>query len=235
MKPHAHTASLSFSVGAPWEIWRTRSQVSSGYVVDVYVKSGSDDQYQALLVVVPEFDIAASILYAGPDAGKAIDTASEVVLQAFLPALDKTAQSQTAQRFSGRYVSSDKKNSSLVLTTDAQPGLLVKQWLSNGVDVQAAAQAYADSTQGGRIQSMRLYPMISSPNRVSFRAVFETVPVGFDPAVPQILKAEAGQWAQVDQLMYGGISVDDFVFQLDGKGVATSVQPRVLRDTLKRA
>lgn len=235
MKPHAHTASPSYSVGAPWEILRTRSQVSSGYTIDLYTKSGSDDQYQALLILIPDFNVVVSLLCTGPEAGPAITMAAEVALQAFLPALDKISQSQASHRFSGRYVSPDRKNSSLLIATDANgPGLLVKEWLSNGVNVQEAAQAYADQTAGGTIKSMRLYPLISSSSQIAFRAVFETIPLGYDPTVVRILKVGADQWAQIDELMYGEISADDFIFQLDSRGIATSVRPRILRDTLER-
>ncbi|KAK8913226.1 Beta-lactamase-like protein sdnR [Metarhizium anisopliae] len=245
MKPHAHTASPFFSVGAPWEIWRTRSQISSGYTIDLYTKSGSDDQYQALLILVPDYNIVASFLCAGPNAGPAINMAAEVALQSILPVLDRVSQSQAFHRFGGRYVSSDAKNSSLLLTTDHQgPGLLVKEWLSNGVNVQEAAQAYSDGTGGGTIKSIRLYPFIMntedasstgpSGTQASFRAILETEPVNYDSGVLRILNADAGQWGRIDQLMYGEIAVDDFIFQLDGHGIATAVQPRVMRDTLKR-
>ncbi|KID84587.1 Beta-lactamase/transpeptidase-like protein [Metarhizium guizhouense ARSEF 977] len=245
MKPHAHTASPFFSVGAPWEIWRTRSRISSGYTIDLYTKSGSDDQYQALLILVPEYNIVASFLCAGPNAGPAINMAAEVALQSILPVLDRVSQSQAFHRFGGRYVSSDAKNSSLLLTTDDQgPGLLVKEWLSNGVNVQEAAQAYSDGTGGGTIKSIRLYPFItntkdasstgSSGSQASFRAILETEPVNYGPRVLRILNADAGQWGRIDQLMYGEIAVDDFTFQMDGHGIATAVQPRVMRDTLKR-
>ncbi|KFG84826.1 putative penicillin-binding protein [Metarhizium anisopliae] len=245
MKPHAHTASPFFSVGAPWEIWRTRSQISSGYTIDLYTKSGSDDQYQALLILVPDYNIVASFLCAGPNAGPAINMAAEVALQSILPVLDRVSQSQAFHRFGGRYVSSDAKSSSLLLTTDHQgPGLLVKEWLSNGVNVQEAAQAYSDGTGGGTIKSIRLYPFItntedasstgSNGSQASFRAILETEPVNYDSGVLRILNTDAGQWGRIDQLMYGEIAVDDFIFQLDGHGIATAVQPRVMRDTLKR-
>jgi hypothetical protein len=236
MKPKAHTASVSFSVGAPWEIWRTRSSISTGYVVDFYTKSGSDDQYQALLILVPDFNIVVSLLCAGPDAGPAITMAAEVILQTLLPVVDGVAKNQTNHRFGGRYVSPDEHNSSLVLTTDDGPGLLVKEWLSNGVDIKDAAQAYSNATRGGDIRSVRLFPATPTArndSQVSFRAVFETVPAGYDATLTRVF-GNAKQWSQVDQLMYGEIAVDDFTFALDGRGVATAVSPRVLRDTLTK-
>ncbi|RKU44012.1 hypothetical protein DL546_007308, partial [Coniochaeta pulveracea] len=40
MKPTSHTASLSLSIGSPWEIHRTRSNITDGRVIDLYTKSG---------------------------------------------------------------------------------------------------------------------------------------------------------------------------------------------------
>lgn len=244
MKPHAHTASLSFSVGAPWEIWRTRSNITGGYVVDLYTKSGSDDLYQAHLVTVPAFNIVLSFLSAGPEAGPTIQMAIEETLQAILPVLNNISRRQAKFRYAGRYKGSGSgDNSSLVLSVDDDGvGLLVQKWLSRGVDVLAAAQQYASQTGSGTIRSVRLYPISSrttsvdsrNATRESFRAAYEKVPDGFDPSVPRILKTDAGQWSSMDELMYGEIGTDDFVFALDNNGVAVSVEPRVMRTSYKR-
>ncbi len=42
-------------------------------------------------------------------------------------------------------------------------------------------------------------------------------------------------WGGVDGSMCGTIAVDDFVFTIGCDGMATSVEPRVLRSTLNRA
>ncbi|OAQ77943.1 penicillin-binding protein [Purpureocillium lilacinum] len=237
MKPHSHTASPSASVGAPWEMARTRSRVTSGYAVDLYTKSGSDGQYNALLVLVPEFQVVVSLLAAGPDSGPVVTAAAETVLQALLPALDGVSQSQACDKFCGRYATADAAvNSSLVLAVDYEgPGLLVTQWISNGVDVRQVAQAYADATKGGVIESIRLYPTgLYAPGKAAFRAVLQTVPSDFNSSIPRILDPRASQWSAMDQLMYGEVAVDDFVFRLDGHGRAVAVEPRVLRQTLQR-
>ncbi|GJN80043.1 hypothetical protein PLIIFM63780_003567 [Purpureocillium lilacinum] len=237
MKPHSHTASPSASVGAPWEMARTRSRVTSGYAVDLYTKSGSDGQYNVLLVLIPEFQVVVSLLAAGPDSGPVVTAAAETVLQALLPALDGVSQSQACDKFCGRYATADAAvNSSLVLAVDYEgPGLLVTQWISNGVDVRQVAQAYADATKGGVIESIRLYPTgLYAPGKAAFRAVLQTVPSDFNSSIPRILDPRASQWSAMDQLMYGEVAVDDFVFRLDGHGRAVAVEPRVLRQTLQR-
>lgn len=41
MKPLAHTSELTLSVGAPWEILRIKSNISTGHSIDLYTKGGS--------------------------------------------------------------------------------------------------------------------------------------------------------------------------------------------------
>ncbi|PNY27564.1 Uncharacterized protein TCAP_02521 [Tolypocladium capitatum] len=239
MTPHSHTAWPSASVGAPWEITRTRSRVTGGYAVDLYTKSGSDGQYNSLLVLVPDFQVVVSLLAAGPDSGPVAEAAAEVALQALLPALDAVGQGQACDVFCGTYAPADAAvNSSLVLAVDGEgPGLLVTRWISNGADVRHAAQAYADATRGGDIESIRLYPtgLLHSPGgEVAFRAILQTLPPGYDASIPRIMDPGANQWSAVDQLAYGEVAVDDFVFRLDGQGRAVAVEPRVLRQTFHR-
>lgn len=243
MKPRAHTASLSASVGAPWDIVRTRSRVTSGYVVDLYTKSGSVDQYQSLLILVSDLQVVFSILAAGPDARQTVNMATETAVQTFLPALDEANRSQACHRFCGTYAPAGATaNASLALETDDEgSGLLVRRWTSDGVDVLRAAQEYSDATTGGRIRSIRLYPTnLYSPGSsdsaelggsvANFRAVFEKLPTGYNASTPRILDPNANQWGAVDELMYGGVGVDDWVFYLDSQGSAIAVEPRVLRE-----
>lgn len=238
MKPLAHTASLSFSVGAPWEIIRTRSQVSGGYVVDLYTKTGSLNQYHSVLVLVPEFQVAFAVLTAGPESGQALHIATETALQAFLPVIDKVSRSQAGHMFGGEY--SDGAGSFIVLSTDDKgPGLVVEQWVSKGSDMMRTLQAYSDTTKSGRITSVRLYPAIGSTNftgssTTAFRAVFRTIPVGYDASVPRIFDPNAEQWIAADTPEYGRVGVDDFLFHLDSRRNVVAVEPRAVRQTLRK-
>ncbi|POR36318.1 Uncharacterized protein TPAR_03483 [Tolypocladium paradoxum] len=238
MRPQAHTASLSAAVGAPWEIARTRSRVAGGYVVDLYTKSGGYGQYEALLVLVPALDAVFTMLAAGPDAGDVVGSVTEMALQAFLPVLDDVGQGQARERFCGTYAAT---NSSLVLAVDdAGPGLLVRQWTSNGADMLRALRAQSRALGGADIKSMRLYPTglcapgCRGPGEVAFRAVTEQLPRGYDASLPRVLDPKAGQRAMADGMVYGGVALGDFVFRVDGQGRAVGVEPRVLRQALQR-
>lgn len=241
MKPSTHTASLRFSVGAPWEIYRTQSGITTGRVIDLYTKSGSVGQYNSLIALIPDYGVVLTVLTAGPDNG-AIETVPDVVLQAVLPVLEEMSKTDECLRLCGTFEEtsqSSSKSSVIIIARDQEPGLVITKWTSNGVDVLAAASDYALSTGSGAVIAVRLYSTnLSSPSDVegnltvaSYRAVFETEDAS---TRPMIFNARYGTWASVDQLMYGGVAVDDFNFLLDGDGIATAVEPHVLRATYSK-
>ncbi|KAK5996694.1 Beta-lactamase-like protein sdnR [Cladobotryum mycophilum] len=237
MKPNSLTSSTSLAVGAPWEIVRTRTDIRAGTLVDLYTKSGSIGAYESLIILVPDYQVTFAIIAGGPDASLAETIAGETAVQALLPALERASRAEACQKFCGEYRPSlsSSLNSSLVLAVDDRPGLLVKQWISRGSDLVLLAQAYANATRGGHIQSVRLYPAgIKAQNQAAYRAVFQTVPYDSDPSTHFVFDPAAEIWATPDNLVYGAIAVDDFVFRLDDQGAATAVEPRVLREVLER-
>lgn len=54
LKPASSTASLDFSVGGPWEMYRTSGLTVDGRVIDLYTKSGDLAQYTSVLGLVPD-------------------------------------------------------------------------------------------------------------------------------------------------------------------------------------
>jgi hypothetical protein len=72
MKPRGHTSTLTYSVGAPWEISCMTIPVTAGSnrtrVTDLYAKGGGNPPYGAVLALSPEHGIGFSILVAGETA-----------------------------------------------------------------------------------------------------------------------------------------------------------------------
>lgn len=241
MKPQAHTASWSLSVGAPWEILRTRTGTTSGRPVDLYTKYGSIGLYSSMLILIPDFNIAVSILAAGSDASLAVTMATETTVQQLLPVLENVAREQANRNLGGDYAPTDAAtNSSLTIGVDDNlPGLVLKQWISHGADVMIALSIFAQGL-GRQIKGVKLHPMDLSTKdstcgkKQSYRAIIETVPQHYDATVPRVNDPNAIEWTMLDAFRYGGISIDDFVFHIDANGVASSVEPRVLRETFKR-
>ncbi|KAI3336136.1 putative penicillin-binding protein [Ustulina deusta] len=245
MKPTSHTSSPFFSVGSPWEIWRTRSQITSGRVVDLYTKSGSVGQYNSQLMLLPDYGVALSILVAGSSSGPVVTAATEMVLQSLIPVLENITISEACKSLCGTYETSRPDvNSSITIAADAA-GLYLDQWINQDVDIIAVAQAYAAQTGSPPINSARLQATnlrdlalethtARGNRRVAYRAIFDTTSEDLN-GPPRILDPSSHEWSSIDSIMYGEISVDDFVVHLDADGTAMMIEPRVVRDTLWRA
>lgn len=236
MKPGSLTSSTTFFVGAPWEIVRTRSGINTGSLVDLYTKSGSVGAYNSLLILIPDYQVTLAILAAGPDAPTALNIVTETAIQTLVPALDKTAKAESCSKLCGEYAPAGaSRDSSLVISTDDGPGLLLKEWTHQGHDLIAAGQAYSNATRGGEIKSLRLFPTgLRSGNQAAYRAIVGATPYQYDPSVDFVFDQQANIWGTPDQLMYGGVAIDDFVFHLDSMGVSAAVEPRVLREVYQR-
>ncbi|KAI1131191.1 putative penicillin-binding protein [Nemania abortiva] len=240
MKPTSHTSSLFESVGSPWEIWRTKSQITSGRVVDLYTKSGSVGQYNAMLILLPDYGVSLSILVAG--SGPAINIATEIVLQSLIPVLENVTISEACDKLCGTYETSlPNTNSSITIAADAI-GLHVDRWINRGVDIKAFVNAYAVGTGSQPVQAVRIQATnlqdsgdtAQGGRRVAYRISFDMSSEDSD-GPPRILDPNAGQWGVTDSPLYGGIGVDDFVVHFDANGTAVMIEPRVVRDTLHRS
>ncbi|EON62896.1 hypothetical protein W97_02121 [Coniosporium apollinis CBS 100218] len=226
LKPLAHTSALTLSIGAPWEIWRTKGNTT----IELYTKAGGIGLYSSLLILIPDFDIAIAIMTAGPN-GSVVNSVAEIVMQIFIPVLKQAARDEAAANFAGHYVSNSGTDSSVVLGVRNGPGLVIEKWLSNGSDLLATAQAYSQATNSGIIGSVRLYPTTlvqesGAGKRVAYRAIFDTVKEA--ETADRVFEESLNAWAKVDQTMYGRVGVDEFVFDLDASGVAICVEPQFL-------
>ncbi|KAJ5176200.1 uncharacterized protein N7482_002077 [Penicillium canariense] len=227
MKPAAHTSSLDYAVGAPWEI------VSFGDEppLDIYSKSGDIGAYSSIIALSPDYDVGFTILAAGTDGHAKIALASDLISAALLPALKASAKNQAAQRFAGNYAATDGTNSSISITTDAGPGLLVTSWVNNGTDLIQSLMTLQHISDPS-IFSIRLYPTgLESPGRISFRALMPPIlsTAGHGPFTSSCIT-----WVTLDAQIYGNIGIDEFFFSLDQSGNAASISPRVLRITLPK-
>lgn len=234
LKPLAHTSALTFSVGAPWEIYRTMSNITTGRTIDVYTKSGGLGSYTSLLILIPDYGISIAILTAGPD-GIVVNYVAEIIVQALIPALEKSAKDEAAKILTGLYTSESGGNSSISLTVDDGPGLVVESWTSNGSNLLQTAEEYLQATGGGHIRSMRLYPTSlkdsqSCQTRAAYRAVFD---ISTEPgSAPRVFDQSVNAWENIDEVSYGNISIDDFIFEFDSSGAVKHIEPRVLRSEL---
>jgi hypothetical protein len=236
MKPMAHTSGQTLSVGAPWEIWRTRSNITTGHAVDLYSKGGSIGLYNSLVVLIPDYQVAVSILIAGPE-GSVIQAIAETVVQRFIPVLHQSTREEATKNLVGSYVANDNLNSSMMLKVD-DLGLTVEKWISNGSDLLDLIETYSQITNGGHVRSVRLYPtdlvdQLGEEIRVGYRILFD-VATGEKPGT-RVFDQSLNSWSQIDQITYGKTGVDDIVLEFDVDRNAVSIMARVLGVKLFKA
>jgi hypothetical protein len=225
LNPAFHTSSLGYGVGAPWEILSFGTERP----IDLYTKSGDIGAYSSVLALSPDHGVGFVILGAGANTHSSLALASDLVSATLLPALEESAKTQAAKRFTGSYAL-DNVNSTITISTDDGPGLVVTNWINNCSSMATAFISMSGMKSPSQL-SIRLYPTgLESPGRISFRAIMPPpLPSGIGPFTSSCIT-----WFTVDSHVYGNVGVDEFVFDLDQDGNAVSVTPRVLRTTLKK-
>ncbi|KAI2719448.1 hypothetical protein CBS147333_3333 [Penicillium roqueforti] len=228
LRPMAHTSSLQLSVGAPWEIYTFLTPRR----VDLYTKAGDIGLYSSSIGLSPDHNAGFTVLVAGANSHAMTAQIGEMVADIMLPALDEVARNQAFERFGGTYaLTSDSSNSSITITADDGPGLVVSAWISNSVDMIESLMTLQGVTDRSAI-GIRLQPSgLETPGRISFLAVIYALPISED-AGPFI--GSCFSWILLESMVYGNVGLPEFEFTLDHDGDATSLSPRALRVTLPR-
>ena len=241
MKPITHTASLSYSVGAPWEIARY-VHPSTGKVTDLYTKLGDSGDYGGCLVLIPDYNAGFSILGGSNSTlrSSVINLVLDYVTEIILPALEAQAAAEAARNIVGTYVSTDSNlNSSVTVavSVNGTSGLSVSRWISNGTDVLA-------STLFNGTKLLQLLPSIphqsDGPGKVAFQASANlqtdgsTLPSNLGIGLFTGQYATNIDWFTADLTRYGGFGLNLFVFDVGDSGNATAVSPAVTRAKLTR-
>ncbi|KAF2187570.1 beta-lactamase/transpeptidase-like protein [Zopfia rhizophila CBS 207.26] len=163
MKPRSHTASLTMSVGAPWEIYRLTIPVSPNSnrtrVSDLYTKLGGQVAYSAIFALSPDHGICYSILIAGETAATTDRTyLRDLVGSTFIPAAEFAAFENALTNYPGTFADPNNEASNLTIAVDeGKPGLALPSLFVDGVDwrsniTQPGLQKPSD------LFSSRLYP-----------------------------------------------------------------------------
>ncbi|KAI9759200.1 MAG: hypothetical protein M4579_002487 [Chaenotheca gracillima] len=249
MKPISHTASLTYSIGAPWEILRYVDP-STGKVTDLYTKLGDSGYYGGTVVLIPEYGAGFTGLeaYTGASRGPAANIFFDYIITAILPALEAQAAAEAARNYVGTYTATDSKlNSSVTVAFNestapgASSGLSVTSWISNGTDLLATA--LFDGVKPRLLATIPNESADQGARKVAFQvSVNPQLNSYFAPGAVQLgaIGPFSGDyntnfdWLTADQQHYAGIGVNLFVFEVDEKGNATAVSPAVTRATLKR-
>lgn len=217
----------------PWEIFRSSDlRPGSNRIQTIITKAGGLRGYTSQLLLMPEYNLGIVVLVAGD--GNALAWLREKLLKAFVPAVDGIARQQTAERFSGTYISADKHiNSSISVDVQGSSGLVLTSWISNGTDFLATYiqmfQHVSGSAAPGKVQLTPSLTKRGSSESDVWRAQF----------VQDELPAAAGVIdmrliTDVDTFTYASRSVEEFVFSMNPSGVASKVRLPGLRITLTK-
>jgi CubicO group peptidase (beta-lactamase class C family) len=229
LKPTSHTSNLVNSVGRPWEIFSLAATPISP-VIPVYQVRGSAGTFAAHIGVVPDYGTGFVILARddGDIGSLDLNAHADVLASEVVPALEKAAIAQASAAFAGTY--SAKGNVSLTIArADGSPGLSVSRFQAGDTDVRAA---YA-SLNGiaGEGFSFRLYPSdVSAEARQQvYRASFKDMSALADAGTPT-----CETWRYIDQFQIRGVSVDEFVFEMESGEAVGVVIPAFGTGMLKR-
>lgn len=240
LKPVTQTAETHQAVGMPFEIYRFEVPVSSGSsatrLVEVYTKAGDVGLYASMWVMVPDYDIGFTVLVAGAPQGSLVRVyLTEMMRDYFLPAMEELAAKEAESRFGGTYVDASTNSSVTVALRADRVGLGLENWVSRGIDMQSAddmgLKALYGYTGNGSME-LRLQPMgltDEEGGRVGFRVVAKT------DDLPRDMLWSCFSWASVDAFTYGGVGLDELVFELDGEGAAAALDLRGFRTVLERS
>ena len=246
MKPVTHTASLSYSIGAPWEIIRY-VHPSTGKVTDLYTKLGDSGFYGGSLVLIPDYGAGFTMLNAGSSANRGTEgnVILDYVSSAVIPALEAQASTEAIRNLAGKYVSTDPEiNSSAIVSFDestvagAAPSLSLSSWITNNNDTLALF----DGSKPRLLPSIRNqssgagYVAFRASSNVQFDQYTATSKVGIGPFTREYATnfdwmtadANSGSWH------YARLAVNLFVFEVDERGKAVSFIPVSTRAKLKR-
>lgn len=223
MKPRTFTSDTVSSVGNPWEIWRW---YANGNPYDLYTKQGDTGVYSSFIGLVPALNFGFTSLTASTHDRTSVSLDfMNLIVEAMLPAVDETARQQANASFGGRYVSDAQLNSSVTVTADGKPGLLVTEWISRGKNFLIQL--------GGPNVDFRLYPNeLYSPPYVGFSASWQNLPRHYQK---KPFEQSCQGWVEAGGYEYGNVNLGLFVFKMDEQGdKAISLDTKALRATLQR-
>ncbi|KAM0263965.1 hypothetical protein ACHAQJ_001000 [Trichoderma viride] len=254
MKPRSHTSSWGYSVGAPWEILRSDQITADGRIVDLYTKSGDLGLYNALLALLPDFDISIALFAAGAEVSA--DMTSEIlsaIVEELIPAIDKAgrAEATSSEALNGTYADSTT-NSTLTLDIDSKNTLVIKKFIIRSFDVLHHPELYSLNALSMNQESFTEVSYVDAPlyptnlvsqnpdgtTQRSWRAVYDTTTARENSEEDAKLVFKNGScqsWMELDRVAYDFKSVGDFIFNYGKGGEVQDITNAAFNITLTRA
>ena len=251
MKPTSHTASLTDSVGGPWEIHRY-IHPNSTKVTDLYTKLGSSGVWGGVLVAIPKYDAGFVMLnaYSGSTRGNAASVVMDYVVDHVLPALEAQAAAEAKQNFAGTYTCDTIANTSVTIVYnqssygESNSGLQITQWTYNGTNV-LTGPFFNKSTTPLRLEPSIRNQDVGQAGQIAFKSgrndnylsYLDAIKVPGSKIIGPFtgFNAANADFLSIDYYRWAGVGADMFVFDVGVDGKATALTPAVDRVKLKRA
>ena len=227
-KPRSWSSSLVSAYGMPWEIYRTTKLLSdSDRGVTLVTKGGALYGYYSHVILLPEFDLAITVLVAGDSQGR--EWLGNQVLTATAKLVEDIARSQARDRYTG-YYKSLQINSSITFELNGSSGLTITSWISNGtnflLEYVGIHTGQQDPSQG-RVQLIPAGIRRSSGGE-AWHASFVSNKRTPDSVIDSCMIND------VDTVMYGDRSLQEFVFHANDDGEVTEVELPGFRAVLQK-
>ncbi|KAF3223136.1 hypothetical protein TWF192_004405 [Orbilia oligospora] len=232
LKPTSSTPNLQYSVGLPWEIYRTTNLTPAHpHTIDIYAKDGGAYGYVSRIGIIDQYGVGFVVLTAGDT--EALYPIAEATVAMLIPTVEEAARSE-ATKYTGLFGGNEGNEGALAnFTIDNGPGVKLESLVRNGSDILEAIAKIWESQQvslGPLSKDFRIYPMEVSTSagygshriiKEDWRIAMEvTGEIGSDkkselPSAGAFAKG-CNTWQTYDLLQYGGQPIDRIVFWLNG-------------------
>lgn len=230
LRPFSYTSNPRNGVGMPFDIFDpSLSDEGHAPILPIFTKLGPQGLYSPYFGLNPDHGVGFVILSADTEQAADLNAYADLVFSQLVPAVEQAAAEQAALNYAGNYTSDDGA-ARMVLDVDGLSGISVLNWTASSsdgaqVDVNGAyAELYGIPAE---TLDLRLYPTnlkgdkaaTSGGKSLTFRAVAQDIAAPVDGGTPTCITWET----VVDVMVYNGLALDEFVFQLDADGAALSV------------
>jgi hypothetical protein len=228
INPVSPSGGLRNFYGMPWEIFHTDLVLKgSRRTVRLITKSGGLPGYTSVIIMIPEYDLAFTVLVAGKPI---LDKLFMAVGETLIRAAEEVAIRQLQERYVGTYTSSNQTlNSTMTLVADER-GLVVERFVSNGTDVLKSISA-TSLTAYSQLTPTLLFRDEKKQQGELWRMVQSAEGRGGD----------AGIWEEfcmtnIDGPLYAGVGFNELVFWNAGEdGKFADVELSAFRINLTRS
>lgn len=229
MQPLSFLPSLHQLIGAPWEILRPDDlDITYKRPITIFTKPGGVAGYAGYGIVVPEYNMAISIIVAGDQAGQSVQDLMPIVMKVLIPFADAHAREQAEMKYAGTYTLPDSDNT-ITITLDNGPGLSITSFNMNGVPVLRSLAALIGAKP--ELFSARLYP--TDPDSLGTEKEFWRIRLDNTDTPNGFADAKSAAWNGVDQYRYMRQPLDAVNFVMENDN-AVGIELLGWRTTLRR-